>query len=327
MERSRPWGRLTVGILFIFLTVMGEFSSAQTCASVFDLDRPKSPVLSFLFQSAEAITAREIGMNPEKMIEALRQDPHYRWIAEDLLQENISFAMNRRETSRTGIATRGFLNMYEANRSTTGMTKEERADLEAAMSGLSAEEYRSKVPIEERPLYGYLAPKIGSSLRRESEVQGYGTDIYVFKKQNLREDTTWTLGDSLDRDLSLSINGKYLRVPRLHRFMPWSKRGLMLPRLRAKSADRAPEELALYDFSSWVTLPNGKELSYNSDAQHGYVELQFWRTQDRKITLDDVESFIFSGNPPEGDFLKQLRIRGIPIYRHRNGKDRLWTER
>jgi len=46
---------------------------------------------------------------------------------------------------------------------------------------------------------------------------------------------TWVLGDSLDRNLDLSVSGAYLKVPLALRFQSWADRDLMLPRLRAEA--------------------------------------------------------------------------------------------
>ncbi|MNL18082.1 hypothetical protein D3C87_1392130 [compost metagenome] len=41
-----------------------------------------------------------------------------------------------------------------------------------------------------------------------------------------------------------------------------------------------------------------------------YIEVQIWK----RLTLDDLESLSFKGNPPEGAFLKALQDRGVVIY-------------
>lgn len=289
-------------------------------------------MLSTLINSAQKIGAKDLGMNRRDLIETLRKDPHYTWIAEDLLQNRLSFAMNRNETSRDGIALHGFLNMFETGRTGTGMSPDERTALEAASAGFRKGDYQKQLAIDEYPLYGYLAPPVGGRLRRESGVQGYGTDTYIFKTKRVEPLATWTAGDSLDRDLEITLNGTYKTVPRLDRFMPWADRDLLLPRLFNPNPGDAPIELGLQILSSHVVLPNGVRWRYGTGSQQSYIEIQIWRKKGQGINLDDVDKFIFKKNPPSGVFLRELRRRKIEIYSNDSGKydsegvDRLWTE-
>lgn len=311
-----------IALLLCLTSLVPSFVLANELCDIFYSSGSllRSPILHSIHESAAQITTREIGMTRNIMIEALRKDPHYRWIAELLLDNQLKFAMNRGELSRDGIAKVGFLSYFESDRSSTDMSQKERTDLEAAMSGMSAKKYKDLVPKEERPLYGYLAPPLESPIKREDEVQGYGTDTYIFKTDRMSPIATWTIGDSLDRPLPVSRSGRYLKVPRFHRFLPWDYRDLMLPRLRAYEPNETPENLSLQDFSTLVTLPNGKEVQYNAGTDHGYIEIQFWRQRNQSITLDDVEAFIFKDNPPSGEFLKELKRRGIKIYHNTSGR-------
>lgn len=272
---------------------------------------------------AASIGTKDVGMDRERLIQTLRIDPHYTWIANDLLAGNVSFATNHSEEVRERILKSGFQNWFESGHTKTvdESYREDRTTVEAACCGMSLKDYK-KVPPSKRMIYGYLAPLVGGALQREKEVQTYGKDTYVFKKGRLEDRTTWMLGDSFDQQLKVSKNGKVRMPNKLSRYLPWEDRDLLLPRLRNSSPNYKPETLKVLDWSSWVDLPNGKHFQYGNDLNHGYIELQFWG----KVTLDDVESFIFAGTPPSGRFLKELRKRGVRIYHNDGKRDVLWTQ-
>jgi hypothetical protein len=292
----------------------------------------RSFALTVIQNSSNQLNNRNLGLNRAKVMAEISKDPHYKWIYSDLMNENLNFAMSRNETSREGIMQNGFMNFHETHRSATGMTEQDRIALEAAMLGVSKKIYKENVPAAERPLYLYLAPKVGSKIKRETEAQSYGTDTYLFKIDKVGSMATWVLGDSLDRNLNLSVSGAYLKVPLALRFQSWADRDLMLPRLRVQEPNLLPDELSLEDYSNWTTLPDGKEVQYNILVNQAYIEIQLWRSKNRKVTLDDVEAFVFRTNPPTGEFLKDLRRRGIKIYhnpgklRDSLGEDLLWTK-
>lgn len=311
---------LSAFLALICSAVSPSVGAAPKCT---DLLTPESETLAPLVSinaSAESLTAADLGMSKVAILEAFRGNPEYEWVYDDLLGERLSFAMNRNEKRRDFIAEKGFLNQFEAKRSTGTYDPRLRLEIEAAYSGMSIDAYR-RVRVANRPKYGYLAPPPGSKIQRETQVQYYGDDIYLFKKQNLADRTTWVFGDSLDQAplKEVKIPGSWESrtsakpIPKAGRFLPWKDRGLMLPRLPAVKKGELPSHLELEDLSSNVELPNGKTLRYGAgELVMSYVELQFWKP----LTLDDVEAFVFKGNPPSGKFLKELRKRKIAIYRY-----------
>ena len=54
----------------------------------------------------------------------------------------------------------------------------------------------------------------------------------------------------------------------------------------------------------------------------GYIELQYFGP----VSLDDVETFEFRGSPPSGDFLQELKKRGIKIRDGRKQPAVPWDE-
>jgi hypothetical protein len=119
------------------------------------------------------------GLPKEEVVSLLRSDPGVQWIAKDIREDKIQIAMNRREASREGIAKSGFLNQFETGRSGAEFSPAQREKVESFFAGVDAEEYK-KLDVSERPKYGYVAPPLGSKIKLNREVQGYGPDIYYF---------------------------------------------------------------------------------------------------------------------------------------------------
>ena len=71
-----------------------------------------------------------------------------------------------------------------------------------------------------------------------------------------------------------------------------------------------------------VLPPTGSLEKYQLawDASLDYVEVQLWGPLD----LDDVKAFEFTTRPPEGEFLKELRSRGIEIRDGRQNPPQVW---
>jgi hypothetical protein len=280
-----------------------------------------SEPLREIYKSSETITKKDLGISREDLRALLRNDPRFQWIANEILDGRVSFAMNQDQRRRLDIVGSGFLNYFQSGSSGTGVSMETRVKIEAAYSGTPISKYRA-IPDSNRPKYGFLAPEIGSKLRREEEVGNYGEDTYIFKKEAVAEDTTWMAGDSLDQELPLTSTGNIRKIPKLERYLPWGDRDLLLHRLKDPDPRTTPESLAIWDTSPRTKLMDGRVVDFGNTVKHSYIELQFWKP---KLNLDHVEAFIFSKTPPAGEFLDALRQRNIPIYRATESGDVLWT--
>lgn len=101
--------------------------------------------------------------------------------------------------------------------------------------------------------------------------------------------------------------------------IPWSYRLLLVPFIL--------DGLKLDQFLAQIPLDK-KEVDMNApwypiiETLHRphFIEMQVFG----KLTLDDIESFVFHRNPPAGDFLLELRKRGIKIYDGRSYSKVLW---
>lgn len=245
--------------------------------------------LNSILNSAKQIRENDIGIPAKDIVELLKENPRFQWIVSKIMTNQVSFAMNR--------------------------TKERR-QVEAAYSNLPLETY-DKIPISMRPKYGYLAPLIGDRLSRSSSAADYGSDTYIFKIDRLKNRTSWVPGDSLDQyDYYIDDNGK-AKIPRASRFLPWSSRALLLPYL---DSPNAATELGIVAQSDDKIKVGGKLIKLPTIVNQDYIELQTWG----KLSLDDVDSFIFKDDPPKGKFLTELKRRNIRIYQNDGEKDILW---
>lgn len=261
------------------------------------------------------------GISNEAILSELARSRDLKWIADDLLKGRVSFAMNASPRSRRGILEKGFQNQYQTGFSSAELDSAWREWSEAYYAGMSVKDYRS-IPISCRPKYGYLAPPLGHRLRRSERAKDYGSDTYYFKKERLRNYTTWFPGDSL-------VHSQFLKeypgaAIWARRFIPWSLRSLLLLHLKASESGESPSELALQDLGyGSIVLDSGLEVPRLISIEEDIIELQFWKSGD-DFDLDDVEGFAFSERPPRGRFLAALKARKIEIYYKAEGGDRLW---
>src|SRR5262249_51238509 len=153
----------------------------------------------------------------------------------------------------------------------------------------------------------------------------YGDDAFTFKAEALAARMTWTPQDSLDR----YIKGNKITTRAVHpenlmlddlspeekaelaelggpakawdqMYIPWSFNSLVVPYIAASLAKQGDIETN--------GVPSTRKLKTSADwnlTTTSYLEVQIWGP----LTLDDVEAFQFTQDPPSGEFLAELLKR------------------
>lgn len=326
MNAKKAVFSFNVLVASVLLSLFGHVALGNSkCLSVYKKSTHTKPVqdeayiaLDSILNSAKQIRESDIGIHPKEIVDLLKENQRFQWIASKIMKNQVSFAMNRNEERRRAIAQHGFLNQFEAKRSGGYYDIQKRRQIEAAYSNLPLEAY-DKIPISMRPKYGYLAPVIGDQLSRSSSAADFGSDTYIFKMERLKNRTSWVPGDSLDQyDYYIDDYGK-AKIPRASRFLPWSSRALLLPYL---DSPNGANELGIVAQTDNKLNVGGKLIKLPTTVNQDYIELQFWGT----LSLDDVEAFIFKTDPPKGKFLLELKRRNIRIFQNDGENDILWWE-
>lgn len=244
---------------------------------------------------------QDLGLLKKTIIEGGKEDVKKNWGM--LENEDFEFAINRPENARWWIPRVGFHNQHVTGSSGGYKGQHGRNAVEATRLGISTAEYEAQ-DNNLKPKYGYLRRSAGAG--NNGGVTQYGSDIYLLKKNHLRDRTTWTAGDSLNNFAYVAQNWRsgVSGTPTAwdHLFTPWSHRILLAPFLNTDSGN-----LKLYGSEAQISSSLNLQRS-RSNAE--YLELQYWGP----IALDDVHAFIFKGTPPTGEFLKELRRRKIKVY-------------
>ncbi len=318
---KRTLNKITVCALLIISTGVGKVAHGEAvCRESFSLsvDLELPIALDFIATSARKLGKGELGVSRQEMGVLLEKNSEFSWIRTKILTNDVSFAMNRNVARRQGILKDGFLNQHQVYSSGGEYNPSMRVRMEAAYSSMSARAYK-EVPSSDRPKYGYLAPRLGGGLTRNRTSQGYGADTYIFKLDRLSHRTTWVPGDSLDQFYQRAGEGSgKVSVPRGSRFLPWADRDLLLPYLRNTEGET---ELSLHDMGYNRIKMGNETIRLSTEPMQDYVELQYWG----KLTLDDVQSFIFKDIPPQGEFLRALQQRKIEIFQAIGDKDIPWV--
>ncbi|MBS1984440.1 MAG: hypothetical protein JST16_09715 [Bdellovibrionales bacterium] len=250
----------------------------------------------------------------EEYVNALLESPAGKNIYEVLRDEKVELSMRRPQSARWWVPKVGFQNQRITGTSRGTNDNAYRDQAEAKFTAGIVKNF-PKIDNDLKPKYGYLRP-IQASERGRVPNQGvarqYGEDHYVFKKEKVRDRLTWTNGDSLGMRKEEITSWD-------HRMVPWRYRSLLAP---------AVMENYYRQLSSFVPLQASQKLSktfiekfQHANSRDRYTELQFWGP----ISLDDVELFEFSQNPPEGEFLQELLRRGIKIRDGRQWPVKEWT--
>ncbi len=206
---------------------------------------------------------------------------------------------------------------------------------ESLLSNLNDEEYKL-IENGAKPKYGFLSSANAEDITpdhrliaSDSVLESYGGDLFVFRKKSLEGRTSFHLLDSYTSEASGSFRG-----PKVEEyFMPWERNEILAAVLSVNqhkiggAIHLYPDERSLLEEEDF---DNGKVVRKNSlpkDLKQfniqarifrsHYVELQFWGP----LLLSDVESFYFTGLPPEGAFLSALQEFKIKIFDMRKCKN------
>lgn len=270
-----------------------------------------------------------------------------------LVDEDLEIGMAVNPASRDAIAKGGFLNFRGSEAS--GGAVMGRETIEANYAGMSVDDYTA-LDANLKPRYAFVSPKPGSGLDEPVGVRSYGSDRFIFDLDKVRDRLTFTVGDSLNRHYNQTMGFDTPATTWDQRFTPWSRRELAAPAM-AGGLDQhkmglqmdvfreslnsvqaeypslkyliqltdSPDPDTPVDWTALelgITPPPGTLEKYTVawGASLDYVEVQMWGPYD----LGDVKAFEFTENPPEGDFLKALRERGIEIRDGRQHPPTVW---
>ncbi|MBC7466070.1 MAG: DUF3626 domain-containing protein [Bdellovibrio sp.] len=230
--------------------------------------------------------------------------------------DQFQFSMLRPEKGRFWIDKTGFHNQFVTGSSRGALSNLGRNGTEASYLGLERYEYE-KSDSDLKPKYGYLTPlssKVGTDRPH------YGEDRYVFKKEKVQSRVTFTLSDSLNELCYAGIAWQRgdVRTPSHwdHVFIPWARKEILAPFMGPNLVKNYLGLVGSEPDLSKTVLSKLKRSNLRSE----YIELQYWGP----LTLDDVDSFIFTGAAPSGDFLTSLQSRGIKIYKETGGRLKRW---
>jgi len=262
--------------------------------------------------------------NVTELVDTIRAKgaPEVKENLELLLNEDFEFAMRRPEGGRFWIPKVGFHNQHVTGRSKGNYSPEGRDRGEAGLLGVAKENYESR-DNDLKPKYGFLMPPINKNIDRSNANQ-YGEDIYILNKDALRKRTTMTPGDSLGTGWRSyeALNAKPAAIP-LHwdqAFIPWSQRALLAPTMQFDIYTNGVRPTRINS----IEIGDGlKRFERNNSRSNAYVEMQYWGP----VTLSEVVAFIFTQNPPTGEFLAALQKRNIKIYQQVNNKYVPWNPR
>lgn len=265
--------------------------------------------------------------NVVELVETVREkgNPQVKRAMDQLLSEDFEFAIWRPVNSRWWLPKVGFHNQFVTGSSKGYKGARGRNVVESSRLGVELQDYENQ-DNDLKPKYGMLLPKITSGVARNRSF--YGDDLFIIDKDKVRSRTTWTPGDSLNPfaysmirwDAGNSIKPKTWDQT----FVPWSQRALLAPIIQGYEKTHLAPQPGIPDtmstkFSVGEGIPNLTRQYGNSE----YVELQYWG----ELNLDHVKAFVFTNEPPAGEFLQALRARNISIYKALNSVEHvLWTK-
>jgi SPP1 gp7 family putative phage head morphogenesis protein len=173
-----------------------------------------------------------------------------------------------------------FKSQFETNKSAGLFDKDFRDNTERALFNAP-----KKMPPKERPIYGYLANK--DNIHRENPDLNHYGGVVVRMKPEMRERSTWLLGDSLDLAKT------------------WRTENGVNIRLANGSPVNAPTRTSIAP-TKWGRLDSAKGDLLQEGAQ--YAEAQMWGG----VSLDDVEHVVFNPKkPPSSEVIELLKRKNI----------------
>lgn len=233
----------------------------------------------------------------------------------DLLEKgDFELSMRRPESGRYWIPRVGFHNQFVTGGSKGYYTPTGRNHAESGWTSTAVETY-TNLNAEVKPKYGSIRPLPSDAGSRPANSETmYGPDVFILNTERVKDRLTFNLGDS--NGLLYHNNGGAGWETRGHTpqawdqsFIPWSHRTLLAPFLdRASFGRPGPASEPILN-KTW-----------RLDFQ--YFEIQIFG----EVTFADVKAFEFTGTPPSGEFLRQLRENGVEIRDGRTWPAKIWSE-
>lgn len=251
-------------------------------------------------------------------VQALKrtEDPVLLRAIELIENDQLEIVMRRPENGRFWIPKTGFQNQYVSGSSKGYNGKTGRYRAEATMTSKTYEEY-APIDDEVKPKYGTIQAKASSGVQSSSSgASQYGSDIYVFKMDKIRDRVSVFPGDTLNHLGRIHVNWQSEVVSPASwdmMFIPWERRLLLAPFM--------VEGLRENQFQTPANSPDPVLAGYHP-RWHSYWESQIFG----RIDLTMVEEFRFEREPPSGEFLAELKRHGIRIVDARNNETKPWTE-
>lgn len=182
----------------------------------------------------------------------------------------------------------------------------------SAIARLETEEIRldktrSETEIHERPFYGFLMFKRGLKIEDGPQllsIPQFGDDIWVFKTDKLIDDTTFTIGDSMDsyQNYHPLVYNQDEEDKLYNLFLPLKKMNYILEDHFVRNREQLKKNKTLAE--PFVNRSNQKRANY--------IELQFFNQE--KLNVQNIEEFYFTKNSPSKDLFNYLRSYGIKVY-------------
>jgi hypothetical protein len=243
-------------------------------------------------------------------------DPTVKRAIELIDQDKIEIIMRRPERGRFWIPKTGFQNQYISGSSQGYMDKAARYNVESTMTGRTKEEYW---PLDDELKPKYATLRIAEDAGVINDMTGshqYGSDRYVLRKSDLQNrlsffpidslNNLYRLGPKWDSEVQVPLSWQWMLVP-------WSRRLLMVPfMIHGLGENRF----------GYPAAPQNIVLNWTNTGPGSYWESEIFG----RVDLNIVETFEFEGNPPSGEFLKELRRRHIKIMDARMDHAQEWVE-
>ncbi len=248
----------------------------------------------------------ETGFENMKALETelLKHDPKLKGLLK-LVEKDLVVTMRRPENGRFWIPIAGFQNQRITGSSkgyygqdSNGEHISMRDEDESRLTSIEIKEYVNSSP-RLKSNYAEARPSFESHIEFKSDAGQYGPDLWIIKKNVIKERATWTPQDSLR-------NGDYKFIPWLHRkFMTLFAGSDYLEHNKFMADD------SILDFKNENSLLGWKR-------GRSYFEVQIFGP----LSINDVEAFHFTNNPPDKKLYELLKSKGIKVFDTRNNQNK-----
>lgn len=244
-------------------------------------------------------------------------------LVDAFLNDTLELTMRRPENARWWVPKVGLHNQYATGSSRGSLDYQIRHASEASLTGIELDKY-SGLSNYLKPKYGYVSIDKKSSVTDTQFFKQYGEDIYTFKKENVKNRTSWVKGNCLYlaesgaeelNDLSRTTPTKW--GPLLNRpvyeikswdfmFLPWDKIALAIPFMQHEAAF----DKFLVSNEIDKSIFNKLILRNKTSKSTANLEFHIWGP----VRLSDVQDFTFTNNEPTGEFLQELLRNNVKIF-------------